>query len=114
HVTGVQTYALPISEELVAFFNQMAFETTKPAIDDCPTGVRSSTLAYYKKAISKFMPRKNLVWDVIRGEGNPTKSILVNEMIKNVKRFEVRKQGKPAQARRAFEFSEFMQILKIL
>lgn len=101
-------------EELVAFFNKMAFETMTPGIDDCPTGARSSTLAYYKKAISKFMPRKNLSWDVIRCEGNPTKSILVNEMIKNVKRFEVRKQGKPAQARRAFEFSEFIQILTIL
>ena len=38
-------------------------------------------------------------WNVQTNSGNPTRSILVNEVFKALKKAEVRKQGKPSQAR---------------
>ena len=38
-------------------------------------------------------------WNVIGRQGNPTQSINVDNIIVKVKKNEVRKQGKPSQAR---------------
>ena len=53
-------------------------------------------------------------WNAIAQMGNPTKSIEVNELIKAIKKEEVRKQGKPSSARRALTHQEFIRILETL
>ena len=53
-------------------------------------------------------------WNVETGTGNPTRSVQVNELIKWVKKLEVRKQGKASSARRAIEAPEFEQTIEIL
>ena len=50
-------------------------------------------------------------WDVQNRSGNPTKSILVNELIKRVKEHEVRKEGVASKARRAMELLEFLEVV---
>ena len=45
-------------------------------------------------------------------QGNPTRSKDLNDFIKDVRKKEVRKQGKPSQARRALTESEFRQVVK--
>jgi hypothetical protein len=40
------------------------------------------------------MANRIACWDAIHRTGNPTKSIEVNDLIKHVKREEVRKRGK--------------------
>ena len=75
---------------------------------------RSSSLYFYKKAISYFMPNKLLGWNVQTMSGNPTKSVIVNEVINKVKKMEVRRQGKSSQARRALTIEEFKFMISIM
>ena len=62
------------------------------------------------------MPNSGWPWNALSNPpaGNPTKSGPVNDLIKRVKKKEVRKQGKPSQARGAFEEEEFEQLLEIM
>ena len=81
---------------------------------DKPTKGRSSSLEYAKKAISFFMPNRLMPWNARSLEGNPTKSVEVNNLIKRVKKNEVRKEGKPSSARRAMKMEEFLALIKRL
>ena len=53
------------------------------------------------------MPNKLMKWYVSMHKENPTKSVIVNDLIKSEKKQEVRKQGKASQAVHALELSEF-------
>ena len=75
--------------------------------EDNPIGARSNSIHFLKKTVSFFMPNKNTQWCVMNKCGNPTRSTLVNELIKMMKKREVRKQGKPSQARQPCEIDEF-------
>ena len=81
---------------------------------DIPTEGRSSTLESAKKAISYFMPNKLLAWNKQSRSGNPTRSVIVNNLIKEVKKKEVRKQGKSSNARRLMKMDEYMELVKRL
>lgn len=58
---------------------------------DRPVYARSSTLEFAKKSVSFFMPNRVPPW--VNGAGNPTKSAAVNDMLREVKKFEVRGEG---------------------
>jgi hypothetical protein len=75
-----------------------AHGTPEPGPDDNPTEARSSSLEFWKKAISSFMLNRLMAWNVLNDVGNPTKSIEVNDLIKAIKKKEVRKQGKASTA----------------
>ncbi len=77
-----------------------AFGVPDPPSDANPTFARSNSLAYWKKAMSFFMPDRLVVWVSGRNEGNPTRSIEVNSHIKRIKKKEVRKQGVLSKAKR--------------
>ena len=85
-----------------------------PGVNDMPTLGRSSSLMFYKKAIFHFMPDKITPWSVWRQDGNPTRSVAVNNLIKLVKKKEVRKQGKKSQARSPFTEKEFEYLMALL
>ena len=76
-----------------------------------PVHGRSDSLYYDKKALSYFMPYRNAAW--VQGRGNPTKSQAVNDMIKEVKKFEVRGEGAPSNAKRPLRQSEFRKTLDL-
>ena len=76
-----------------------------------PTNGRSDSLYHAKKALSFFMPNKAAAW--CNGQGNPTKSSLVNDMIKEVKKFEVRGEGSPSNAKRPLREAEFRKTLEL-
>lgn len=107
HVFTPQDLGAVTAKDLVEYFNFRAYGTHTPTEDDRPINVRSSSLLYWKKAISYFMPNKNHQWNELTGRGNPTKSQELNDMIKKVKKFEVRGQGAPSRARRALKEHEF-------
>jgi hypothetical protein len=91
-----------------------AYDDPDPNIDNGarPTNGRSDSLYYAKKALSKYMPYKNANW--VNGQGNPTKSVLVNEMIKQVKKkFEVRGEGSASNAKRPLKQNEFRKTLTL-
>lgn len=84
-----------------------AYDDPDPDINNGarPTRGRSDSLYYAKKALLRCMPYRTASW--VNGQGNPTKSDLVNDMIKEVKKFEVRGEGAPSNAKRALKQSEF-------
>ena len=92
--------------DLMRWFNKITYETEEPDEDARPTA-RSSSLAFYKKALSHYMPNRLMVWNEISNVGNPTRSTLLNDHIKQVKKKEVRKQGVPSRARRPMTHEEF-------
>eukprot|EP00957_Ditylum_brightwellii_P110216 8407033-Ditylum_brightwellii.AAC.1 len=85
-----------------------------PTNDDHPTEGWSTSLKYYKKAISYFMPNHRMQWNKLEKSGNPTCLDEVNDLISVVMKKEVRKQGKPTQADRPFEKPDFKQKMEIL
>jgi hypothetical protein len=65
-----------------------------PGPDANPTSARSSTLMFWKKAISFFMPNRLLPWNAISGVGNPTRYIEVNDLIKKVTKRKSENKGR--------------------
>lgn len=63
---------------------------------------RLNTLKWKKKALSFFMPRKNVVWDCVRNEGNPTRSVLMDKFLDKLQTKQTRKQAPSPKARRIF------------
>ena len=71
-------------------------------------------LIYYKKAISFFHPDRLMEWSSGRDEGNPTRSVEVNNLIKRVKQKEVRKQGVVSHTRRPMTETKFRLLHAVL
>ena len=60
------------------------------------------------------MPHKLMSQNIEAVRGNPTKSKVVNNVVKKVLNFEVRKQGKPSQARRPLTIDELKYTIQQL
>ena len=69
------------------WMNQTVFGMSHPGPDNYPTLGHASSLEFMKKAISFFMPNRLLGWNVTTTSGNPTKSIIINDLIKRVKKW---------------------------
>ena len=113
HVHAMEVLAAVTPNDVVKYLNMKAFGTTEPAGDANPTSARANSLAMDKKAISYFMPNRD-VWSMTRSEGNPTRSALVNALIKRVKKKEARKQGVDSQTRRPMRSQEFVAMHDLL
>jgi hypothetical protein len=100
-------------EEVAGWFKLLSYGTSTPNPDDKPTECRASNLAFCKKALSFFMPNRQH-WVVGADVGNPTKSEPVNQVINDVRKAEVRKQGRPSNAKRDMKKAEFRKTLRIL
>lgn len=115
HVFSDEVLASLTPDDIVKYLKYKAYGNPDANVaTDTPTEGRSSALEYYKKAISFFIPMRNATWNPMASVGNPTRSVEVNELIKEVKKAEVRKQGKPSQARRELEEGEFLQTNQLL
>ena len=103
-------------DHIAALMRLKVYGTTHPEDDANPTHGRSNSIAFAKKAISFFMPNKLMTWNEMSDPpmGNPTKSTVVNDLISLVKMKEVRKQGKPTQARKRFEQPEYEKVIDLL
>jgi hypothetical protein len=66
--------------------------------NDMPIHMRDSTLEQAKKAVSCFMPYNMPNW--CNGQGNPTKHTSVANVINDVKKSEVRREGVASKAKR--------------
>ena len=99
-------------EQVVRFMCLKVYGLQLPNFEtDIPTKGRSSSLEFSKKAISYFMPNKLLAWNKQTHSWNPTKSLLVNNLIKRAKKSEVRKQGKASNTRRPMKMDEFVELI---
>jgi hypothetical protein len=100
-------------KELGKWMALLTYGKTNPIPGDQPMEGRSSSIEYYKKAISFFMPNKLAYWNNQANWGNPTKSTAVNEVVGAVKTKEAHGLGKKTQARRDFQKEEFDQVTDI-
>ena len=113
HVHAMEVLAAITPNDVLRYMNLRTFGTTEPARDANPTSARANTLAMDKKAISFFMPNRD-TWSMTRAEGNPTRSALVNSLIKRVKKKEARKQGVDSQTKRPMLGQEFVVMHDLL
>jgi hypothetical protein len=111
HEFPIATLALVKPLDIYRWMCLKVFQDPNPGPEDNLTHGRSSSLMYYKKLISYFMPNRLMAWNELTMAGNPTRSVAVNDLIKAVKKKEVRKQGKAFKADRALEKSEFEQMV---
>ena len=109
HVFADEVLIIVTPDDVVKYLNLKAFGTMTPAPDANPTKSRHATIAFDKKAISFFMPNREK-WSVTRTEGNPTQSREVNNLLKNVKKKEARKQGAKSRTRRAMIDQDFTNL----
>ena len=100
-------------EDVAKYLNFLAYGTETPGPNDHPNQMRSSSLGMVKKSISHFMPNQQH-WVVDHNVGNPTKSVAVNIVIKAVKLAEVRRLGRPSNAKRDMKRAEFKKTLRLL
>ena len=103
-----------VPSDVCKFFCLKMYGNPMPDANSNPTLGRSTSLESYKKMISYFMPNRLIGWNVDTKQGNPTRSVSVNELIKKVKKAEVRKLGKASCARRPLDVDEFKWIVKLL
>jgi len=95
----------------LAAYGDPDFDTSDP-VNHRPTYCRSSNLEAIKRALSYYMPHRHVPW--CNNQGNPTRSAPVNDLIKEVKKFEVRGEGRPSQAKRAVRPNEFAKATSLL
>ena len=109
----IQVLAAITPQQVANYMKMMTFGSENPAPDANPTGRRSNTLSFVKKALSFFMPNREK-WSVTRMEGNPTMSQDVNDLIKRVKKKEARKQGAESKTWRPMNNIEFDSLHDVL
>eukprot|EP00957_Ditylum_brightwellii_P183913 14008646-Ditylum_brightwellii.AAC.1 len=90
-----------------------AYGKAYPSPSNNPTEGCNTSLKYYKKALSYFMPNCRMVRNELTMAGNPIRSEDANDLIGAVILKEVWKQGKPSQANKAFERPEVEQAMQI-
>jgi hypothetical protein len=102
-------------EELVRWLNLQTFGVPNPGPDDESIRplVRANTLAFWKKAISFYMPNRLHGWRSGSKDGNPTKSAEVNDFVKRIKKLEARKQGADSKSWRPMLETEFRRLHEI-
>ena len=114
HVFEAGDIAAITPEDLVRWFRLISYGTETPGPEDRPMQRRSSGIAFCKKAISYFMADGSAQWNTQAQTGNPTMSKAVNRLISEIKKHEVRKQGKKSNAKRDLKRAEFKKTLQLL
>ena len=88
------------------------------SMDDFVEGMefnrRSSSIEVMKKAVSWYMPDRVTGWNTSMGSGNPTKSTAVNEVLKFIKKMEVRRVALPLGAKHPLMMHHFRAALRVL
>ena len=73
---------------ILQWMNFRTFGSVNPAVDAYLISARSSSLQCWKKEVTFFHPNKLMVWSACHNEGNPTRSVEINNVIKRVKKIE--------------------------
>ena len=60
------------------------------------------------------MPNKLIHWNIATQTGNLARSVPANQLIKDVKKVEVRRQGKSSCTRRPLEYGNFEKLVKMI
>ena len=99
-------------ESVAKWLRVKSFGKDKITKKDKPI-IRSNTVEQAKKALSWYMLDAP-AWRSDTKSGNPTKSKIVNNLIRYIKQKEVRNDGQSSSAKRALTQSEFRAALTVL
>lgn len=75
-------------EEIIRFFKFKLYGDGDVNVSDKPLSGSHHTLDYYKKAISSFIPQREIAWDTLTRQGNPTRAKSVNEFVRHIRELE--------------------------
>ena len=92
-------------------YNDPDYNVFPPALHR-PKCCRSTSLETYKKGLSYYMPHRAVPY--VNGVGNPTRSAEVNDVINEIKKFEVRGEGCKSSAKHPIRENEFRKQLELL
>jgi hypothetical protein len=102
--------------DIKRFFGLLAFDdpdyNVHPPANHRPIHCRAASLETYKKGLSYYMPHRTVPY--VNGVGNPTRSAEVNDIINEIKKFEVRGEGCAPSAKRPIRENEFRKQLELL
>ena len=99
--------------DIVRWFCLLVYDDPDPNKEILkPKHGRASCIEQYKKAISYYMPYRHTPW--VNDQGNPTWSAPVNDLIKEIKKAEVRGEGTPSNAKRPLQEAEFRRTMELL
>ena len=79
HVFTLEEKNAITPSDIHRWFCLKAYGMENPTPEDNPTRTRASSLTYYKKAISYFIP-SNQEYNETRADGNPTRSQIINRL----------------------------------
>ena len=97
-------------EDIVNWFNYLAYGKENPAENEKPQFARANTLYSNKKKLSYYMINKTPHWSHAAQTGNPTKDKSVNDLLKKIKKNECRGTGKSSLSSQAFDRPEMVLI----
>ena len=101
-------------ERLMEYLLLKIYQNTDANPDvDRPLFYRTNTIKAWKKAWSYFMLNKNVPWNEVARQGNPTRCTQICGLIKAMKKMETARRGVPSNARRAFTAQEYEQIIEL-
>ena len=98
-------------DDIVGWFNYLAYGTETPTENQKPTGCRANTLYSHKKKLSYYMIETAPHWNHQAQTGNPTKDKSVNDLLKKIKKAECRGTGKDSRTSEAFSRAEFQSVV---
>ena len=97
-------------DDIVNWFNHLAYGKENPAENEKPQFARANTLYSNKKKLSYYMINRSPHWNHEAQTGNPTKDKSVNDLLKKIKKFECRGTGKQSLSSQAFNRPEMILI----
>jgi len=101
-------------DDLMRYFNMRIFGAENPTAEQrLRPKLRSTCLEFWKKALSYYMPNRLMQWNELAEIGNPTRCLAVNDLIKSMKKAEVKNLGIKTKARRAMTDLEFSKIKEL-
>ena len=99
-------------DHVYSYLALKVFGITSQSATDKSTQGRTSTIESWKKVILYFLPNKLMKWNLQSNSWNPVRTVIINKLIKRVKKHKVRREGKASSARRAMEICEFLEVVK--
>ena len=100
-------------EQFLKWLTFCAYGKDEIGPQDRPTEWRVDTIAFAKKAVSFYMPHHG-EWNCSTSYGNPTRDKSILRFIQEVKKHQVRKQGRASRVKRDMTLPEFKKAIELL
>ena len=101
-------------DHIYAYLPNKTLGIIQPSDTDKPTQGRSNSIEYSKKAILYFMPNKLMKWDLQNNSGSSTKSVMVDELNKKIKKQKLEGKGREGKASVAWHHMHLTEVIEVI